>query len=220
MKWGFRHALVAAVVALSCVFGFVSIGSAATDAKPLSLTKYTKHHGHKKVARRHAHRPKVAKASSSKSADRNDNGKDESVAQQAALSPRVADARAELSAGDVTPKPDASTLTEADKTAGPAAPGGVEIAASDQLNDIDRDAATQPVANAPSANPVQSSPSPIQATPVMNSVPVEQLSAPAPSQSASRSHSDAWDGASLIGKVFLGFGLMLTLASAARLMIA
>ena len=219
MKWGLRRSLVAALVSLSCLFGFITISAAATDSKPLSLTKYTKHHGHKKVARRHIHRPKVAKTSSQQQVA-NDDGNDD-AATKTGLSPRVADAHAELSAGDVAPRADVSTLTETDKIASPATQNGVEIAAADQLNDIDRDAAAEPVTtnSALDANAMQPAPHPIQATPAINSTPVEQLSVPAPVQRASLPHSD-WDGASLVAKVFVGFGLTLTLVSAARLMIA
>jgi hypothetical protein len=37
---------------------------------------------------------------------------------------------------------------------------------------------------------------------------------------ASNTESSAWDQTSLIGKIFIGFGALLTMASAARMFIA
>jgi len=208
--------LVAAAVTLSCLFGFAASGDAAPSTKPLSLTKYTKHHAHKRLARRHIHRSKKARVAQKhhpKTADQKDKDNDK-TAKEAAMPPQVANAHAELSAGDMKPKPDVSTLTDADKNAGPAASNGVTIATSDQLNDLDRDAA-------PAAQPVsdvaQSTPAPIEAVPAISATPAEQ---PASLAQVSQPHTDAWDSASLVGKIFIGAGVMLTLASAARLMIA
>jgi hypothetical protein len=69
------------------------------------------------------------------------------------------------------------------------------VAASDQLNDVDRT--------------LQESRSTAAAT--MNSPP-----APA---AAMTGESSVWDETSLIGKIFIGFGALLTMASAARMFI-
>ena len=43
---------------------------------------------------------------------------------------------------------------------------------------------------------------------------------PAPAMAAASSENSAWDQSSLIGKIFIGFGALLTLASAARMFMA
>jgi len=82
------------------------------------------------------------------------------------------------------------------------APGGMQLAASDQLNDADR-AVTEPAQAAPSA-----------AAPV--SQPETQGQSVAPVVAASDQGSDT---STLIGKIFIGFGTLLTLGSAATKML-
>lgn len=227
MKWGLRRSLVAAVAILPCLFGFVAAGSKAASAKtavssnPISLTKYTKHHAHKKTARRHVRGTKAAKAASTQQTARMDDPDKTGSGTAAPLPPKVADARAELNAGDVSLKPAASTLTDADRYAtdadrfsSPAVPNsnGVEIASSDQLNDLDREASN------PTVSEVKSAPASIEAPRLAAATPADDPATPV--QIATRSETGAWDTASLIGKVFIGFGVLLTLASAARLVIA
>jgi hypothetical protein len=88
----------------------------------------------------------------------------------------------------------------------------VEVAASDQLNDMDRDVANQP---APAA---EAAPTPAPAAPAVTAPVYRPASSEA--QQVSTRQTGAWDSASLIGKIFVAFGTMLTLASAARLIIA
>jgi hypothetical protein len=70
------------------------------------------------------------------------------------------------------------------------------LAAADQLSDVDRSLREGSPPPAPSANP-----------------------APAPATAASR-ESSTWDQTSLLGKIFIGFGALLTMASAARMFMA
>jgi hypothetical protein len=74
------------------------------------------------------------------------------------------------------------------------------IVAADQLNDVDR--ALQE-SNAPASLSAMASASP-----------------PPASVTATRRESSAWDQTSLIGKIFIGFGALLTMASAARMFMA
>jgi hypothetical protein len=74
------------------------------------------------------------------------------------------------------------------------------VVAADQLNDVDR---TLHESNAPAATTVVASADP----------PV------APVTAASQ-ESSTWDQTSLIGKIFIGFGALLTMASAARMFMA
>jgi hypothetical protein len=185
---------------------------AAADSKPLALTKIAKHP--KKGAHRHTHGSKSAKADSAAKRDQaNDDDAGETMSKPA-LPSAVADANAELSTGDTQSRADASTLTEADKTAGPVTSSdGVQIAASDQLNDIDRDMNAAPAQNA--------EPAPVPAPAAAATTPVYRpVAAVETEQMNSSVRPGAWDKASLIGKIFVAFGTMLTLASAARLIIA
>ena len=78
-----------------------------------------------------------------------------------------------------------------------------QAAAPDQLNDTDR--ALRDNAAAPTAAPAASNEAPaVRAAPV---------------RAASGEHS-VWDETSLIGKIFIGFGALLTIASAARMFMA
>jgi hypothetical protein len=90
-------------------------------------------------------------------------------------------------------------LASADKPA-EAQPTTDAVVSSDQLNDLDRalqqNPATQTVAMA--------SAKPAQAAPVL----------------ASSNESSTWDQTSLIGKIFIAFGALLTMASAARMFMA
>ena len=221
MRRGIRYALIVTALAFAWVAGTPSPSqaapqgdAAATSAKPLALGKFAKHR--KKRVRHHArpsrkhHHQASAKTSSSKT-----NNNDEAQATEAkadeSLSPSVANAHAELTsdnqehpltAADATA--DSSTLTEADKTATMGvAPNGVQITTSDQLNDMDRDAATPAATTATPPEPT--------------TVALEQISQPA---IASAGEESPWSSASLIGKIFIAFGVMLTLASAARMVIA
>jgi hypothetical protein len=74
------------------------------------------------------------------------------------------------------------------------------VVAADQLNDVDR---TLHEGDAPAANTVVASANP-----------------PAAPITASSQESSTWDQTSLIGKIFIGFGALLTMASAARMFMA
>jgi hypothetical protein len=78
-----------------------------------------------------------------------------------------------------------------------------QAATQDQLNDSDR--ALRDNAAAPTTAPAASN----EAPPVRS----------APVMAASGEHS-VWDETSLIGKIFIGFGALLTVASAARMFMA
>jgi len=211
MPRGLRYAVMAAAMALASLAGSTTPGTAApetTSAKPLALGQFTKHRAHtrKKHVRPHRsakkHRTSTesrtkAKTVSSKS-DTTKNAKDESR-----LPSSVADARAEVpndNPAQENPAPDTSTLTEADKTAVErplAAPPaqGVEVTTSDQLNEIDRAVAE---------------PEPQHAM----TLALAQM--PEPTESVSE--GGIWGSASLVGKIFIAIGVLLTFASAARML--
>jgi len=87
-----------------------------------------------------------------------------------------------------------------DNPADPKADKGTQLVAADQLNDVDR---TLREDAAPAAPPVVAPANP-PAAPVL----------------ANSRESSTWDQTSLIGKIFIGFGALLTMASAARMFIA
>jgi hypothetical protein len=124
------------------------------------------------------------------------------------MPPEVANAHAQLAA-DTPTAAAASAMTgrandnvqaAADNTAAPNAES--QVVAPDQINDIDR-AVQQD--NAPAQKAV------IAAT--------DAQPRPAPVMASSQ-QSSAWDQSSLIGKIFIGVGTLLTLASAARMFMA
>lgn len=165
------------------------------------------------------HRSHTSSQSSSKAAQKSDDktdaapktdvakaGKDAPASGQ--MPPEVANANAQLAGTDTPTAAAASAMTgrandnvqaAADNTAAPNAEA--QVVAPDQLNDLDRalqqdnPAAQKAVIAATDAQP---RPAPVMAS----------------------SQNSAWDQSSLIGKIFIGFGAFLTLASAARMFMA
>lgn len=125
------------------------------------------------------------------------------------MPPEVANAKAQLAAADTPPAAAASAMTgrandnvqaAADNSAAPNSEN--QVVAPDQLNDLDR-ALQQD--NPPAQRAV------VAAT--------DAQPRPAPVMASSQPNS-AWDQSSLIGKIFIGVGTLLTLASAARMFMA
>lgn len=139
---------------------------------------------------------------------KNDNKASNEVPASSQMPPEVANANAQLAA-DTPPAAAASAMTNrasdnvqaaADNTN--AANPESQVVAPDQLNDIDR--ALQ-----------QESP-PAQKAVI---AATEAQPRPAPVMASSQ-QSSAWDQSSLIGKIFIGVGTLLTLVSAARMFMA
>ncbi len=125
------------------------------------------------------------------------------------MPPAVANANAQVAAADTPTAAAASAMTDrandnvqAAADTPNAANAESQVVAPDQLNDIDR--ALQ------------------QDTPPAQKVVIAATEAqprPAPVMASSQ-QSSAWDQSSLIGKIFIGVGTLLTLASAARMFMA
>ncbi len=114
------------------------------------------------------------------------------------LKPSLANARAEMTAdADVRVAGAADDSPIAVETKAPEA--NIQLVAADQVNEIDRAAENEAKLPQPTVKPVP--------------VPLDARGAVASSDST-------WDQTSLIGKLFVAFGGLLTLASAARLFIA
>jgi hypothetical protein len=105
------------------------------------------------------------------------------------------------SASAMTAKANTVLLASADKPADPQAVADAPVIASDQLNDVDRA---------------------LQETPARQTVAMVSAAKPVAAAAALAPADDSatWDTTSLIGKIFIAFGGLLTLASAARMFMA
>jgi len=189
--------------------------NAATSSKPenaagapIALDKYTKH------TARHAHRKssKVAlKSSTAKKPATTDVTADDGDS-PTAIPPSVANANAQLASAD-TPAGKAKAMsaraneilqTAPDNAADAQPAAETQLVSADQLNDVDRTLreTTRPA-------------------PTLAMAAAQAPAAPAATVMAADSNeSSTWDQTSLIGKVFIGFGALLTMASAARMFMA
>ena len=154
---------------------------------------------------------KTGKADATPQADeaKTDNKAGADIAASSQMPPEVANANAQLAAPDTPPAAAASAMTgrasdnvqaAADNSAAPNPEN--QVVAPDQLNDLDR--------------ALQQDNPPVQKAVV---AATDAQPRPAPVMASSQP-SSAWDQSSLIGKIFIGVGTLLTLASAARMFMA
>jgi hypothetical protein len=181
--------------------------STDNSAKHTSLhTKKSVHHKSAKVADKSADK-KAGNAAA-------DNANNSTTIPSSQMPVSVANANAQLPGSDApaanTPAANAQAMSDRANTMLQAAPGtsadaqptdSAPIVASDQLNDVDRALQATP----PRATPV-----------ALASAAVIASQAPA----SASSDNSTWDRTSLIGKIFIGFGALLTMASAARMFMA
>ena len=183
--------------------------TAEAPGAPVKLSNYTKHASHH--WKRHTHHKLAQKSSADKrTADAADGDAGNSPAvQPAAIPASVANANAQLATPD-TPADNAEAMTARANTivqSTPEAPADAQppadsrLVAPDQLNDVDRSLRD----NAPPAGTLA----------VASAEPTAAAVAP-----AANTEPSAWDQTSLIGKIFIGFGALLTMASAARMFMA
>ena len=216
-----RSALILATGLLVCLAGPsqaapASADNAGANAKsetaagaPIALNKYARH------GSRYAHRKssklalKSVAGKKAAAADAAANDADQASA-ASAMPPSVANANAALASAD---NPTGSALAMSarasdilqsapDKPADSQPAANSQVVTADQLNDLDR--------------ALHDSPPPAQT--VMASA--ETPAPPAAPVLASSNESSTWDQTSLIGKIFIGFGALLTMASAARMFMA
>ncbi|WP_025035042.1 hypothetical protein [Bradyrhizobium sp. DOA9] len=212
MKASARAALIvlAGLVLLSGGVAQAAPNSAAGN-KPESADKVAdtaKHRRHdsrrtdgKKTVRKSE--DKADKKDAAAKADEAKNDKTDSQAPASSqMPPEVANANAQLAD---TPAAAAAMTSRANDNVQAAADNAnaetpeSQVVAPDQLNDIDRAAQESP--------------------PPQKAVIAATEARPAPVM-ASAQQSSAWDQSSLIGKIFIGVGTLLTLASAARMFMA
>ncbi len=178
---------------------------AATER--VTVRKYSRHGS--RYWKRHAHRKygrTALKSSTTQKADEPDVAADR-VGASAALPPSVANANAQLVSADRPDSPLAGNARAMSARANDilqAAPGNsgdptpaaeVQVTSPDQLNDVDRTLA--------------------ESAPLASTLAVAMADT-----SAGSDENSGLDQASLIGKIFIGFGALLTMASAARMLMA
>lgn len=174
------------------------------------LSHHRRHYTHRKS---HA----VAKDDSDKAdkkvaaADPGANNSESKIEPQ--LPPTIANANAQMlfasaqiNAAAAIPSGANIPATASGNPANANADNGTMMVAADQLNDVDRTLQEGSPTTATTA-----SPTPTPATAAASSPPI-----PAP---IATGESSVWDQTSLIGKIFIGFGALLTMASAARMLI-
>jgi hypothetical protein len=210
--------------------GGVSASRTETAAgPPVALSKFTKKARHWKRVSSQRKSVKVASRDSTeraKPSDKNSPDKKKALEADAALNddgsapslpPSVANANAQLTSAD-GPADSATALSsqardrlqvmaanQSDPQAQPPE-ANTELVAADQLNDLDR-------ALSENGNDKDKAPSATLA--------MAAAQTPPPTQAAVVSTDDsAWGQTSLIGKIFIAFGSLLTLASAARMFMA
>jgi hypothetical protein len=173
-------------------------------------------HGSRSLKKRYAHRKSIRAAAKSDESKKTDEMQvaDASGSASAAIPPRIANANAQMTAADAPPdsaKGMSAAMSEkantvlhaaADKPADAEAPAEAGVIATDQLNSFDR-----------SLNPSEQ---PVATT----SQTVVMASTSRPSSETAGSDSSTLDKTSLIGKIFIAFGALLTMASAARMFMA
>jgi hypothetical protein len=187
---------------------------------PMALSKYTKRSTHTWKSSAHRKSSKVALKSSGDqkpaATDVADSDTDNSSA-VSTMPPSVANANAKLASVDTTPTGSAQAAqamsarandilqTAPDQTSDAQPAADTQVVAADQLNDVDRALHESP---------------PPAAAPTLALASTEAPAAPAAPVVANSNESSTWDQTSLIGKIFIGFGALLTMASAARMFMA
>lgn len=155
----------------------------------------------------------TSKAASQKTAARDVSANAPKPEAKSELPPEVANARAQALADDQARNIAALDTTNVSNV------NGVLVAANDQPSD-----ASAPMDNgngvvaqdaAPAGPPATASPPPAPSGKIIRAVPSGDKPV-----AKSSDDSDPWSKTSLIGKIFIAFGSLLTLASAARLLIA
>ena len=226
-----RSALIIAAGFLLCLSGPLQAaedadgGTSASKAEsaagaPVALSKFVKKSRHWNHVSSHRKSVKIASKASTGTAK--DSEKKKAVEADAvlrddspsAIPPSVANANAQLAAADL-PADTNSVSTKASNmlrtmaakqgdsadAQAPAPAPNTELVAADQLNDVDRALSETKSEEKPALPPT---------------VTMAMAQAPA----AVSNDDSAWGQTSLIGKIFIAFGGLLTLASAARMFMA
>jgi hypothetical protein len=183
--------------------GDAAVSSESAAGPPIALNRYTNNGS--RHARRHAHRKSSMTAPTSSAGKKDTEIAAADSDNSTAIPLSVANANAQMTAAD-TPTANGKAMsarandvlqgtphnsTDAQPTA------ETQIVSADQLNDIDR--------------ALQAS-KPIPAT--------FAIASAEPPMTTASNESTTWDRTSLIGRIFIGFGALLTMASAVRMFMA
>jgi hypothetical protein len=190
--------------------------SSAPDSKPAAVTHRTfRHAWHHRRHYVHRRSHPIATKADDQEADKKAPDATPATADSKTSSnipPSIANANAQmllagvqLTAATVIPSGTDAAVTASDNPANATASGGTFMVAADQLNDVDK---MLQEGSSSTAATAAASPSAAPAT-----------TPPATAAVAMTSESSTWDQTSLIGKIFIGFGALLTMASAARMFI-
>jgi hypothetical protein len=224
-----RSALIVAAAFWVCVSaplqaaedadGGGAVYEAASAAEPpMALNKFAKKSRHWKRASSQRKSVKMASAENARTSEKKKPAEADAAGKaedsQSAIPPSIANANAQLAAADlpadvssVSGKASNMLRTMAGKQGDyaepetPAPAANMELVAADQLNDLDRALSDAKSEEKPALVPT-----------------VAMATAQAPA--AVSSSDSTWDQTSLIGKIFIAFGGLLTLASAARMFMA
>jgi hypothetical protein len=209
-----RSALIVAAGLLVCFAGPLPARAAGSDSAAVSksdsatsgksvrhTTRHWKRYAHRKYTR--------TAAKSTESSNGSEKVADAGDSSPATIPASVANANAQITstnaladnASAMTAKANTVLLASADKPADPQAPADAAVVASDQLNDVDR--------------ALQETPAKQQTVAMASAKAAPPALAP-----AAADDSNTWDQTSLIGKIFIAFGALLTMASAARMFMA
>lgn len=214
--------------------------------KPIALGKFTKHHRSGKQAAR-THKPGRVTAKGYRRKDNHDDADAKAIddkaddkaaaitdINQTAIPDNVANANAQWPTSNAKPVATAPATPNAQPDVNPG------VVAADQLNDLDRTLSQSQAAATAPATPADGTAAPsgadpasqiatqvaAQGTPGDQRAPASQAalmsamaSADRPTASAS-SDDSAWGQSSLIGKIFIAVGGLLTAASAVRMFMA
>lgn len=217
-----RSALILATGLFVCFAAGPS--QAATDAEnatassenaagaPVALNQNAKHGSRHSKTHAH-HKSNVAdKVATDKKVDGAVDAGDNSFP-PSTMTPSLANANAQLASADTPTSKAAKAMSAranemlqaaADNPADAQPAADTQVVSADQVNDVDR--------------ALQESKPP---APMMAMASAEAPAAPvAPVMAASNGESSTWERTSLIGKIFIGFGALLTMASAARMFMA
>ncbi|MHC2335824.1 hypothetical protein [Bradyrhizobium sp. USDA 4454] len=203
--------LTGLVVCLAAPLPASAAGSDASASKSDNATTDTSAQQSSRHGRRHA------RQQSSKTADKSEGKKatsDAGSVTSAGMPATIANANAELTSGDGNASPPPASVNPM-MAASDTQPDS-NVVASDQLNDVDR--ALQQ--GQPAEQPQPAQPQTAQQEAPAPQPPPAATAAPKPAPVLASSDSASLDQTSLIGKIFIGFGALLTVASAARMFMA
>jgi hypothetical protein len=211
-----RSALILVTGLFVCFAGPSQAAASADGAAVTAKPEGSKAAHSSRYWKRVAHRRSTRLAQKSVPAAKADAADDDTATNSSALTPSIANANAQLASADtlagnakaMTTR--ATTILQAtpDNSANAQAPADGQVVSADQLNDLDR-ALRENTQGAPT-----------QGSPTMAMASAEVPAPAAPVMAASSQENSTWDQTSLIGKIFIAFGTLLTMASAARMFMA